>query len=171
MMEFWNNSKQLLFTVVTPPSLFFPISGVKIFLAGSIELGENGWRNKAVDHISRTWFEHEQNNESITVYDPQRNEDWSDDLENEQMTWDTSMISMADYIVLHLTGSSVSPISLLEVGLFIDSPKLFLSIDDSYVRSNIVKLYYSRFAQKNIYSSWVDSIDYISMKHLTKKDF
>lgn len=170
MPNVWNNSKQLLLTVATPPSLFFPTSGVKIFLAGSIITGKNNWRDKAAEHIKQHWFDNEENSDNITIYNPVRTEKWTDDLENEQMTWDTSMISVADYVILHLTGSSVSPVSLLELGLLSNDPRLFVSMDDSYVKNNIVKLYYSRYGQKNIYSSWFDSIECISRNHLTKKD-
>ena len=169
MSETWNNEKKVDFTVVTVPSLYIPTSGIKIFLAGSIDQPEeNNWRKHAILHIQNSWFNHPDNEDSITIYSPRRSGKWSTEMENEQAAWDTSKLSMVDYIILHLTGTTISPVSLLELGIFITNPKLFLSIDDSYTRKHVVELYYTYYGFNKVYSSWVETITEISKKHLTK---
>ena len=68
------------------------------------------------------------------------------------------MLNASDYIVLHLTGDTGSPISTLELGLFINSPKLHLSIDDSYIRKEVVEIHYSYFGIGQIYNDVTESI-------------
>jgi hypothetical protein len=165
MSEDWNNEKNIIFTAVTVPSLYIPTSGIKIFLAGSIDQPEqNNWRDQAINHIEHSWFNSPENNSSITVYSPRRAEEWSFELENEQAAWDTSMLAMVDYVVLHLTGETISPVSLLELGIFLTHPKLHLSIDDSYTRKHVVELYYTYYGCNEVYSSWINSISAISEK-------
>ena len=167
----WNNEKQLTFTEVSVPSLFMPSSGVKIFLAGSIDQPEdNHWRKRAIDFMRDSWFNAKENNTSITVYSPRRDDNtWLPEYENEQATWDMSMLAMVDYIVLHLTGDTISPVSLLELGMFAGDPRLRLSVDDSYSRKQIVELYYTYYGNM-VYSSWLDSITEISRPFLIKGD-
>ena len=169
MNEPWNNEVKLDFTVVSVPSLYIPTSGIKIFLAGSIDQPvKNNWRELAIAHIQTSWFGTPTNRSSITVYSPRRSDDvWTTDMENEQAAWDTSMLSMVDYIILHLTGTTISPVSLLELGLFARHPNLYLSIDDSYTRKHVVELYYTYYGNNTIYPSWINSITEISKNHLT----
>lgn len=162
MSEDWNNELKIDFTVVTVPSLFLPTEGVKIFLAGSIDCdNDEHWREEIIEYIRTDWFEEKDNTESITIYSPRREEEWSFDMENEQAAWDISMMDAADYIILHLTGESVSPVSLLELGVFINSPKLFFSINDDYVRKNIALLYFSCYGYNRISKSPQESVVHI----------
>ena len=144
MADDWSNELKIDFTVVSVPSLYLPPSGAKIFLAGSIDCdNDEHWRKQITEHIKTEWFEQTENNESITIYSPRREDGWSFDLENEQAAWDISMMNNADYIILHLTGESLSPVSLLELGTFSSNPKLYFSVNDDYVRKNIAELYFS----------------------------
>ena len=157
-----NKETNIIFTTVTVPSLYLPHEGPKIFLAGSIDSGnEIDWRQETADYIKESWFKDKQNTESITIYNPKKGKEWAVDLENEQATWDISMLNIADYIILHLTGDSVSPVSLLELGLYARDKKLFLSINDDYLRKNIALLYYSCYGYNTIYSSIKESVDAI----------
>lgn len=168
MNEPWNNEVKLDFTVVSVPSLYIPTSGIKIFLAGSIDQpARNNWRELAIAHIQTSWFSASNNQDSITIYSPRRSDnEWTVDMENEQAAWDMSMLSMVDYVILHLTGTTISPVSLLELGLFARNPNLYLSIDDSYMRKHVVELYYTYYGKNRVYPSWIDSITRISENHL-----
>lgn len=162
MSKEWNNENHIKFTVASVPSLYIPENGPKIFLAGSMDNdNEENWRKETIDYINKSWFEDRTNTESITIYNPKRNEGWSVDLENEQATWNISMLNIADYIILYLTGDSVSPVSLLELGLHARDKKLFLAINDDYLRKNIAKFYYSCYGYNRIYSSIQEMVDVI----------
>lgn len=162
MTESWNNELKTDFTVVTIPSLYLPTTGPKIFLAGSIDCdNDEHWRKEVTDYIKTVWFENINNKHSITIYSPRRDEEWTPDLEIEQATWDISMMNIADYIILHLTGDSVAPVSLLELGLFSASSKLFLSIDDTYVRKNIAELHYSCYGYNRISKNLQETVSLI----------
>ena len=135
IIDKWDNELNIQFTVVTVPSLYMPPSGPKIFLAGSIDKDYpntpyiNHWRKEAIEYIKRGWFNLEDNKDNITLYSPRREDDkWSIDMENEQATWDMSTLSMVDYIILNFTGDTLSPVSLLELGIFINDPRLYLSV-------------------------------------------
>ena len=170
MSSEWNNELNLQFTIVAVPSLYVPVSGPKIFLAGSIDRtkGRN-WREEITDYIQESWFESEFNTDHITIYSPRRADDkWKPDMEVEQAAWDMSMLSMADYIILHLTGDTVSPVSLLELGIFMKSPKLYVSVDSSYKRKRIVELYTANYCDNKIDGSLVDSVSEIKNHWLNK---
>jgi len=162
MNEAWNNEVKVNFTTVTVPILYTPNNGVKIFLAGSIDPdNDNHWRNLIQKYIKGYWFDAEDNNDSITIYSPRRDEDWSDDFETEQATWDVAMMKSADYIIMHLTGESVSPVSLLELGLFLSNDKMFVTIDDDYVRKHIADLHVSCYGYNTISKSLYHTVERI----------
>lgn len=163
MTDDWDNEVNLQFTVVAVPSLYVPVSGPKIFLAGSIDhkKGKN-WREEISDYIQESWFDSEDNTDHITIYSPRRADDvWKPDMEVEQAAWDMSMLDMSDYIILHLTGDTVSPVSLLELGIYMKSPNLYLSVDSSYTRKHIVELYVANYGKNKICKSLVDSVSII----------
>ena len=142
-------------TVVTPPSLYLPTEGLKIFLAGSVCNGNApDWQSMAVSTIQMSSGE-----EPLTIYNPRRpSGEFLPENEVEQAAWTISMLNASDYIILHLTGDTGSPISTLELGLFINSPKLHLSIDDSYSRKEIVEIHYNYFGIGQIYERLEESI-------------
>lgn len=160
MNESWNNDLNIQFSVITVPSLYIPTSGPKIFLAGSIDLAaERHWRLETIDYIKATWFDSPDNKDNITIYSPRREDGiWSFEMENEQATWDMSMLSMVDYIILNFTGDTLSPVSLLEFGLLVNNPKLYLSIDSSYKRKQIVELYNTYYGVNKLFDNVSDSV-------------
>lgn len=163
MSEDWNNEVNMDFTVVTVPSLFVPVSGPKIFLAGSIgDAEDKKWRKEITDYINEWWFESEFNKDNITIYSPLREDGvWTPDMEVEQAAWDMSMLTMADYIILHLTGESTSPVSLLELGIYMKNTNLYLSINPSYIKKNVVELYVANHGSNKICKSLAESVDKI----------
>lgn len=172
MSSDWNNELNLQFTVVAVPSLYVPVSGPKIFLAGSIDKvkgKKKNWREQITNYIHDSWFDSEDNTDHITIYSPRREDDkWDADMEVEQAAWDMAMLTTADYIILHLTGDTVSPVSLLELGIFMNSPKMYVSADSSYKRKRIVELYMANFCDNKIDGSLVDSVTEIKNHWLNK---
>jgi len=152
------------FTVVTPPSLFVPTKGIKIFLGGSIDLGKsNNWQQSIINHIKNTWVE-----DDITIYNPRRDKNFDISLESEQAAWSISMLNISDYILLYLTGPGPSPIATLELGLFINNPKLYLSINDSYSRKEIIEYHYNCFGIRQIFNTPEECINNMKLNWYRK---
>ncbi len=152
-----------LITVITPPTLFFPTKGPKIFLAGSVNNGKAvDWQTRAITYMETQWTEN-----NAVVYNPRRPDgEFLPENEVEQATWTISMLNAVDYIILHLAGDSGSPISTFELGLFVNDKRLHLSIDDSYVRKEIIEIHYDFFGVGQIHDTLEDSIDAIESKIL-----
>jgi hypothetical protein len=90
---------------------------VHIFLAGSIEMGKaEDWQTKFAKA-----FEDESN---VVLFNPRRDEwdsSWEQSIDNpkfkEQVVWELDHLDSADVIVMHFDPNTMSPISLLELGL------------------------------------------------------
>lgn len=140
MNEKWNNEVNSTLSIVTPPSLFFPTSGPKIFLAGSINMGDApDWQAMAIEYIKETWKDVD-----VTVYNPRRVESFTSEMEEEQVAWEACNLQNVDYILMHLVGGGgLSPISLLELGLYMRDEKLYLSMEDDYPRKYVTSIHYA----------------------------
>lgn len=98
----------------------WPIRAPQIFLAGSIEQGKAiDWQSEVVRH-----FEDQQQAADIVIFNPRR-ETWFPNIEqssknkifNEQVTFELDHIEIADGVLMYLQPETLSPISLLELGL------------------------------------------------------
>lgn len=121
------------------------INNMSIFLAGSIEMG------KAIDW--QTKITNELININITVLNPRRDDwdsSWEQKIENpkfyEQVTWELSALHKSDIIAMYFDPNTMSPISLLELGLFANSGKLIVCCPNGFWRKgnvDIVCQYYN----------------------------
>lgn len=112
--------------IIKPPTKPPYLSGAKyagelptLFLAGSIEMGKaedwQEWVGRALE-------------DKFLILNPRRNpEDWKEgvDIQNkddvnfrEQVEWELECQEQADAILMYLAPGTMSPISLLELGLF-----------------------------------------------------
>ncbi len=156
MDQTWNNEVNTTFSIVTPPSLFFPTSGPKIFLAGSINMGEApDWQADVIKYAKDLWT-----NTDVTIYNPRRTEAFTPEMEEEQVAWEACMLQNSDFILMHLAaGGGLSPISLLELGLYMRSEKLYLSMDEDYPRKYVTSIHYA-LSGANVISNFPnESID------------
>lgn len=109
------------------------------FLAGSIEMG------KAIDWQTElgNWLVDKEYN----VFNPRR-EDWdsswiqsyTDPNFNQQVKWELNALEKSDYIFMYLDPDTLSPISLLEFGLYADSGKLFVICPDGFYRKGNIEV-------------------------------
>lgn len=102
-----------------------------VFLAGSIEMGKaEEWQKKIINDLG---------DESIIFLNPRR-DDWdsswvqSKTNENfkEQVLWELTHLEAADYIILHLDPNTISPISLIEFGLYARKGNLYVYCPEEY---------------------------------------
>lgn len=116
-------------TIQAPSDLVPNPDEITIFLAGSIEMGKaKPWHDAVASQIAR------RTTQPIAFYNPRRVEDFTPDMEDEQILWEQERLSTCDYIFMHLQGDTKSPISLLEFGEFIRSGKLFIDVPKDFYR-------------------------------------
>ena len=99
----------------TPP-VWPKFDAPSVFLAGSIEMG------KAIDW--QTALTKELQDMPVTILNPRRadwNSGWEQDIGNqqfkEQVDWEMDHLNKADVIALYFQPDTMSPISLLELGM------------------------------------------------------
>lgn len=127
-----------------------------IFLAGTIDGGDSeDWQKEICDAVLKT----NGNKRRIVIFNPRRAE-WPDD-EGEivkQIKWELDHLEKADVIIMHIAKDSKSPISLLEMGLFVKSGKLFVSCPEGFYRFDNVKVTCERYGAKLVTDYTVDDL-------------
>ena len=124
----------------------------KVFLAGTIDMGNSeNWQEKFINKLK------EQTKgvlfaKSYHIYNPRRTDwdsSWAQTFENpqffQQVTWELDAMEKADYIIMNFLPDSKSPITLLELGLFAESGKLFVICPDEYYRSGNVQIVCNKY--------------------------
>ena len=139
---------------------------IKIFLAGSIELGfAKHWQKEIISKF--------EGYEGITFLNP-RNESFegsvqsiSDDKFSHQVNWELNHLELCDYIFLFLDGNTKSPVSLIELGLFAKSKKLIVVCEKEFWRRGNVEILCARESIP-LYSTLKEGINHL--KTIVKKE-
>jgi len=114
--------------------------GMKVFLAGSIEMGlAEDWQSMIPD-VFKAY-------KNVIFLNPRR-DDWDNSWEqkesspefNRQVNWELEHLDKADIIFLYLSPETKSPISLLELGLYADSKKIIVCCPDGFYRKGNVDI-------------------------------
>jgi hypothetical protein len=122
----------------TSSSFFTSPSKVKVFLAGTIEMGNSeDWQSQVSDELSGF-------SDNLWVFNPRRIiHPESDDELKRQIEWELKHLYNSDIAFFHFAPNSVSPISLLELGLilsdFVSAKPMIISCNDEYTRFMNVK--------------------------------
>jgi hypothetical protein len=114
-----------------------------VFLAGSIEMGK---ARKWQDDLSKTLQDVD-----VVLYNPRRpdwDSSWKQDISNphfvEQVSWELDHMRDADHIVMYFDPTTMSPITLLELGLCAGNPdeagKLIVCCPEGYHRRGNVEV-------------------------------
>lgn len=124
----------------------------KVFLAGTIDMGNSeNWQEKFIKKLK------EQTKgvlfaKSYHIYNPRRTDwdaSWVQTFENpqffQQVTWELDAMEKADYIIMNFLPDSKSTITLLELGLFAKSGKLFVICPDEFYRSGNVQIICNKY--------------------------
>lgn len=134
-------------TVIYPPNLFSTetkADQVTIFLAGSIEMGKApDWQGGLIDKLHTM----EGVEKNLVILNPRR-PDWDNNLKQSindenfvaQVEWELDGLEHADIIVMYLASNTISPISLLELGLHSRSGKLIVYCEEGYNRKGNVDI-------------------------------
>lgn len=123
-----------------------PNAEVRIFLAGSIEMGKaEQWQRQVVDAMADV--------DNVVILNPRR-DDWDSSWEQratneqffEQVSWELDMLDAADIIVMYFAPETMSPISLLELGLYAKSGKLKVCCPNGFWRRGNVEVVCQRYS-------------------------
>jgi len=114
---------------------------VKVFLAGSIEQGQaRDWQREVIDSF--------QGSPLAMFFNPRRavwDDSWSQDPSNqklvEQIRWELHHISEADVVFFYFQAGTMSPISLLELGIVLaKGPRPIVVCEEGFWReANVVE--------------------------------
>lgn len=136
-----------ILTVVKPPDFTrAPCFDKTIFLAGSIEMGRaEDWQSSLTESLRDTV-------RYLTVFNPRRDDwdaSWKQEKNNakfyEQVTWELNRLDEVDVIAMYLASDTLSPISLLELGLYASSGKLVVCSPEGFWRNGNVDIVCSRY--------------------------
>lgn len=119
-------------------------SKLTVFLAGSIEMGKaTNWQEKWSEVFERWGW---------NVLNPRRDDwdaSWVQEFTNpqfyQQVDWELRGQEEADLIIMYFAPDTMSPISLLETGLFAHSRKLRVICANGYARRGNVEIVCSRY--------------------------
>jgi len=124
-----------------------------VFLAGSIEMGAaEDWQQKLYSNIGSLG--------NCTFLNPRR-KDWDSSWKQEkthaefrrQVEWELEALDWCDIIALWLCPGTVSPISLLELGLHLRSGKLIIGCPPGFARKGNVDITAERYGVA-VHESW-----------------
>lgn len=115
-----------------------------VFLAGSIEMGKAiDWQSAMTIALSDL---------PVAIFNPRRidwNAGWTQSIHhpqfNEQVNWEMDQLIKADVIALFLQPGTMSPISLLELGLHAASGKLIVCCPEGFWRRGNVEIVCHRY--------------------------
>ncbi|KKQ35735.1 MAG: hypothetical protein US50_C0006G0008 [Candidatus Nomurabacteria bacterium GW2011_GWB1_37_5] len=146
---------------IKAPNKIPETSQIKIFLAGSIEMGiAEEWQEKVAKQLE---------NEDIIILNPRRDNwdnSWTQSKDNpkfrEQVEWELDSLAKSDYIILYLDPKTKSPISLLELGLHAKSGKLLIVCPEGFWRKGNVDIVSEKYGFPQF-----DSLDSL-LDHLIK---
>jgi hypothetical protein len=136
--------------VVKPPAELRAAPGTTtIFLAGSIEMGAAAaWQARVEEALFDA---------PVTLWNPRRDDwdaSWQQSVDEprfvEQVAWELRAQEEADRILMYLAPGTVSPISLLELGLFARSGKLVVCAPEGFARKGNVDVVCRRYAVRQV---------------------
>ncbi len=116
---------------------------LSIFLAGTIDMGNSvNWQAEAAYKLT----------EDFIVFNPRRDDwdpTWKQSKDNfefrQQVEWEIDGLEQADYILMYFAPGSQSPITLLELGLYVDTGKLHVVCPEGFYRKGNVDIICERF--------------------------
>lgn len=128
--------------IVTPQN-FTPIKS--IFLAGTIDMGNSpNWQAEVAAELDSP---------DILICNPRRDDEIFNESDiNFQIRWELNQIRRADAVFMYFAPGSLSPITLLELGLIIQMPKkrFVVVCPKTYSRYQNVRLTIDEFRRPNM---------------------
>lgn len=130
---------------------------VCMFLAGTIDNGSSeDWQAELLEWLGK--YKTERN---VVIFNPRRKE-WNPNSSkkelDEQIEWELDALKKCSYIIMNILGTSKSPITLLELGLFHENPGLYVFCPPEFYRYENVRVSCKKFGVKHFDDNSVDNI-------------
>lgn len=112
---------------------------MSIFLGGTIDMGNSrDWQQEFIRELVKASENIKEQNATIAIFNPRRPPKQGSSNPNfnlkEQIHWELTHLEKADTIIMYIIGTSKSPVSLMELGLFARSKKLTVICEPDYYR-------------------------------------
>jgi len=136
--------------IIYSPEKVIPEGKEKIvFLAGSIENGvAEDWQAMLAEQLDVP---------NLILLNPRRkiwDATWKQSIENqlfaEQVNWELEGLEMADLVVMNFSPLTLSPISLLEFGLYARSGKMIVCCPEGFWRKGNIDVTCQRYQIKQV---------------------
>jgi hypothetical protein len=147
--------------IIKPPQPIRLTDNPSIFLAGSIEMGKaEEWQKKV---------EVELKDYDITILNPRRNDwdsSWKQEINNpqffEQVNWELDGLEKADVVAMYFASNTMSPITLLELGLHAAERKVIVYCAPDFQRRGNVEIVCKRLKLPFFtdYVQWINFVKY-----------
>lgn len=124
--------------IIKPNSPIQVIDGISIFLAGTIDNGKSiNWQLEMEDILK---------DYNVTLLNPRR-DNWNPSRAEmvKQINWEMDNLDKCDVIFMNILEESLSPITLLELGLYANSGKMIVSCHEEFWRKINVDVVCDRF--------------------------
>ena len=120
-----------------------PTNGIRIFLAGAIDKNSPTWREKVISECSEL---------DVTFINP-RNDNYSPEILEKQTVWELEMQRAANLIVFYFPEGYESPLSLVELGLAMNTPKhMVLGVETGFYKVRYLETLAGFYARPIYYS-------------------
>jgi hypothetical protein len=121
-----------------------------IFLGGSIEQGKaEPWGDYLTSKLSTYNFDIRILNPRRDDYDAGQKQSIDNPYFKEQVTWELDGLDRADLIVMYLQPDTLSPISMMEIGLYINTldwnKQMIICCPDGFWRRGNIEILVDRF--------------------------
>lgn len=154
--------------IITAPESYEGLSGKFIFLAGTIDNGDSeDWQKEVCD-----WLKDQVVEDDYVICNPRRakwNPNAGHDEFIKQIEWELGALKKSSLIILNILGTSKSPISLLEMGLFKDNPGLRVFCPPEFYRFDNVSVTCREFGISLTTDYSVSDIKKVISEFMTKK--
>lgn len=151
---------------IKPPNPIYESynGGVKMFLAGSIEMGKaENWQDKVEETLALS-------NVLFTSFNPRREEwdsSWEQNYSNanfyQQVNWELNALDKSDIIFMYFDPNTKSPISLLELGLYAETGKMIVTCPDGFWRKGNVQIVCEKY-NIPLFNTLDESLKYLRYK-------
>lgn len=159
-------------TYITPPMRIHPSDSkkFKVFMGGSIEMGlAEDWQTELLNStIGKPYTD------KVLFFNPRR-PDWNSTWEQSkncqefkgQVDWELDMLQTSHLILMYFDPATKSPISLLELGLFMNTDgydqKMIVCCPEGFWRKGNVDIVCDRYGVEcfNNKKAWLDEIERI----------
>lgn len=119
-----------------------------IFFGGSIEMGKaEMWQNSLAEDLNE--FDVRILSPRRDFFDAEQKQSIDNPYFKEQVTWELDGLDRADLIVMYLQPDTLSPISLMEIGLYINTldwnKQMIICCPDGFWRKGNIEILVDRF--------------------------